>query len=1223
MKQNRMWAVCAACVTAFAVQAPAWTFERFVTSNSGDGTIEGDTAFSSSTATVQEDGTTTVKMMTRGNDIWSSSDSGGFCFESVGGDAEVSATVQGFLQEGDNASIGQYAKAGVMMRQTSLAAAPHVFLYRETVRTSVTDNVTNYTSRICFSYRSTRGGTTTGINYNLTENAQEDVKLRLVRQGDTFTGYYALPGQNGWTQYGTVTLALPNDVNAGFAATPQSSSATLTVTADSLYTEELVEAVADSGTSSVALSWDAPAVEAGESVTGYTIARSVYGTTAETVLASDVAETSYTDSTLDAANRYVYTVTATVASTDDEAVLDGNEYTTRTVTVGTSRDTVIPLETANSNEHGLGSEGKTGAHHSIKSAAGEQLASYVWWSSEYNPFPVNGSNPDRVYPADAELGFDSSSEQDNFTIDGQTVFRSSKTGYHTIRFNADDGVILRVNGELIINQPDYIGRSGWSAPFYAEAGRDNFISFHFIENSGGQSLDLRVFDPDGTQHSYIAAGSSYRPVPEPWTFSDIGKAPKLGSVLYDESTRNFTMGSTGTGWAGAADVGQYACLDTPSGDYDFIARVTLPGEGSQVGLVMRENAFDPSTAQVAFLLQNGTASVVTRSAAGADPVVVSSQDLATIGATDGTAFLRISSESGKLRFSLTDGSVAYGTWTTVAEGVTPPAGLACLGIAGASGSNLTLYTNTVDAVSLLDRGAELEMSVAKTGTDRAVVSVVETSEAVDRAAMIESMRGYWWANYTTTYAAAFDVYMLSGVPFDQLTDDSATWGTQIAYGAAPGAETVWVPPSTDDRELMYFTFVCTDNTLNDTDAAYTVHSIGTAFAEPTEAGTGLLFNYYSTWRGGPEGDPTCTEIGGIVDYDRTQGVLKSPGGTSLGGQNFFVNYSGYITPPYTAYYRFITPMDDYLLLTVDDTSIFSSRVRHAATENYVATSSWVRLEGGKAYPFLMHYRTAGDDNTYGKMALRWQNGAGLDGSPHAIPVTALTSLVPADAAAMPDGTTTTDVYGDWTSCRFNGSATRPGVAFLHRTPAATETDVEKLDFLMLSCGEYNSLYADATSDLGHFLYRPIQRRNFELIGTFTAVCSGYQTSYFGGVMVRSSMDANAKFESLLRICGPGDDGSGAFVAHRNRTTAGAGIVSTTLADPTGTEPVFFRIRFEGHILRLYLNDECVRSLDVSDWENFYVGFTGTSRDVNYYAINFVSNATFQYLPVPGTLITLY
>ena len=179
MKQNRMWAVCAACVTAFAVQAPAWTFERFVTSNSGDGTIEGDTAFSSSTATVQEDGTTTVKMMTRGNDIWSSSDSGGFCFESVGGDAEVSATVQGFLQEGDNASIGQYAKAGVMMRQTSLAAAPHVFLYRETVRTSVTDNVTNYTSRICFSYRSTRGGTTTGIN-SLMDRWAEGLLMNLI-----------------------------------------------------------------------------------------------------------------------------------------------------------------------------------------------------------------------------------------------------------------------------------------------------------------------------------------------------------------------------------------------------------------------------------------------------------------------------------------------------------------------------------------------------------------------------------------------------------------------------------------------------------------------------------------------------------------------------------------------------------------------------------------------------------------------------------------------------------------------------------------------------------------------------------------------------------------------------------------------------------------------------------------------------------------------------------
>ena len=51
--------------------------------------------------------------------------------------------------------------------------------------------------------------------------------LRLVRVGNTFTGYRSTDGTN-WTQIGTVTLALPQTIFFGLAATSQNTTATTT-----------------------------------------------------------------------------------------------------------------------------------------------------------------------------------------------------------------------------------------------------------------------------------------------------------------------------------------------------------------------------------------------------------------------------------------------------------------------------------------------------------------------------------------------------------------------------------------------------------------------------------------------------------------------------------------------------------------------------------------------------------------------------------------------------------------------------------------------------------------------------------------------------------------------------------------------------------------------------------------------------------------------------------
>ena len=102
-----------------------------------------------------------------------------------------------------------WAKAGVMIRMSDAAGAAYV---------AVTQTVGNGLS---FEYR-----TATGATGQYTLNAavtSGPVYLKLVRVGNTFTGYYSSDGVN-YTQLGSITVTMAANTFTGLAVTSHTAT---------------------------------------------------------------------------------------------------------------------------------------------------------------------------------------------------------------------------------------------------------------------------------------------------------------------------------------------------------------------------------------------------------------------------------------------------------------------------------------------------------------------------------------------------------------------------------------------------------------------------------------------------------------------------------------------------------------------------------------------------------------------------------------------------------------------------------------------------------------------------------------------------------------------------------------------------------------------------------------------------------------------------------------
>src|SRR5262249_45386431 len=165
-------------------------------------------------------GTYTLKAS--GSDIWSTADHFQYLYQPFVGDGQIIARVV-TLQSG----INDFAKAGVMFRDNLAAGAKNAFMLEFPYPGS-----RGYPT---YQWRGTTGGSTAG--HKLSSPFPVPIWLRLVRGGNTFTGFWALdvngtPGT--WNQLGAETVVMGPTVYVGLAVTSHNNGALLTATFDHL-----------------------------------------------------------------------------------------------------------------------------------------------------------------------------------------------------------------------------------------------------------------------------------------------------------------------------------------------------------------------------------------------------------------------------------------------------------------------------------------------------------------------------------------------------------------------------------------------------------------------------------------------------------------------------------------------------------------------------------------------------------------------------------------------------------------------------------------------------------------------------------------------------------------------------------------------------------------------------------------------------------------------------
>jgi glucose/arabinose dehydrogenase/regulation of enolase protein 1 (concanavalin A-like superfamily) len=168
----------------------------------GDAAIAGNASHASGTFTVEASG----------SDIAGRADGFHFVHQQFTGDVELIARVTGV----ENTAKG--AKAGVMIRAGLAGDAAHVLM------SQAFGEGTSFERRIATGF----GTTLITGGYSKTP-----YWVRLVRRGNTFTGYKSADGA-AWVQVGSVTFTLPATAYVGLAVTANNNATLCTATLDNV-----------------------------------------------------------------------------------------------------------------------------------------------------------------------------------------------------------------------------------------------------------------------------------------------------------------------------------------------------------------------------------------------------------------------------------------------------------------------------------------------------------------------------------------------------------------------------------------------------------------------------------------------------------------------------------------------------------------------------------------------------------------------------------------------------------------------------------------------------------------------------------------------------------------------------------------------------------------------------------------------------------------------------
>ncbi len=147
-----------------------------------------------------------------GADIWGTADAFQYAYQTLSGDGQIVARVT------SEQNTNTYAKAGVMLRETTAAGSTHVILDMKP------------SGEVEFMTRTATGGTTTWL-----AGATQPFPawLKLQRVGSTFTGFVSADGVT-WTTVGSTTVSMATSITSGMVVCSHTTSALNTSTFDNV-----------------------------------------------------------------------------------------------------------------------------------------------------------------------------------------------------------------------------------------------------------------------------------------------------------------------------------------------------------------------------------------------------------------------------------------------------------------------------------------------------------------------------------------------------------------------------------------------------------------------------------------------------------------------------------------------------------------------------------------------------------------------------------------------------------------------------------------------------------------------------------------------------------------------------------------------------------------------------------------------------------------------------
>ena len=193
----------------------------FSSQDIGATTPAGSFTFDGNIYTIQADGA----------DVFGTADAFHYAYRQISGDCQMTVRVTGLASV---AGSDGWSKAGAMIRQSLDAGSPNAM-----VATSDTNG-----GGVTFQWRPTQAGTSSSQRllqnlYTVTEPAC----IRLIRRGNTFTGYIFLDGR--WQQEGQATVSMTDPVYIGLAVTSHVTGTLTTAMFDRACTFSAAELRAD------------------------------------------------------------------------------------------------------------------------------------------------------------------------------------------------------------------------------------------------------------------------------------------------------------------------------------------------------------------------------------------------------------------------------------------------------------------------------------------------------------------------------------------------------------------------------------------------------------------------------------------------------------------------------------------------------------------------------------------------------------------------------------------------------------------------------------------------------------------------------------------------------------------------------------------------------------------------------------------------------------------